>query len=148
MPKPGQADQANQTPAPSLTLTDIQGNTVSLEDYRGRWVLVNNWATWCPPCRAEMPELNAYYQDHKDEDFVLIGISAGDTPAQVLDFTESFGIQFPMWVDPGQKALSAFRMSALPNSFVIDPQGNVQMAWTGAVTLKELEEQVTPLLEQ
>jgi cytochrome c biogenesis protein CcmG/thiol:disulfide interchange protein DsbE len=151
-PKEGDAKSAApgeiNSPAPALTLTDIQGETVSLADYRGQWVLVNNWATWCPPCRAEMPELNAYYEAHKDEGFVLIGISAGDTHTQVVDFTDALGIQFPMWVDPQQEALRAFQMSALPNSFVIDPEGNVRLVWTGAVTLDTLEQKVTPLLQQ
>ena len=59
-------------PAPALTLTDMQDQTVSLADYKGQWVLVNNWATWCPPCRAEMPELNAFFEAHKDEGFVFV----------------------------------------------------------------------------
>jgi peroxiredoxin len=143
-----QEDELRGTPAPELTLTDVQGHTVSLSDYRGHWVLVNNWATWCPPCRAEMPELNAYYQAHKDDGFVLIGISAGDTQAQVADFVSAFGIRFPMWVDPQQAALSAFRMNALPNSFVIDPEGYVRTSWTGAVTLTDLENRVTSLMEE
>jgi cytochrome c biogenesis protein CcmG, thiol:disulfide interchange protein DsbE len=145
---PETTNGVTKTPVPALTLTDIQGNTVSLADYRGQWVLVNNWATWCPPCRAEMPELNAYYEAHKNEGFVLIGISAGDTQAQIVDFANAFGIKFPMWVDPQQQAMRTFQMSALPNSFVIDPQGNVEMVWTGAVTLADLEERVTPLLQQ
>jgi thiol-disulfide isomerase/thioredoxin len=73
-------------PAPTLTLTDMQDQTVSLSDYEGSWVLVNNWATWCPPCRAEMPELNAYYEAHKEEGFVLIGVSSGDTKNQIERF--------------------------------------------------------------
>ncbi len=134
-------------PAPELTLTDVQGQTVSLADYRGQWVLVNNWATWCPPCRAEMPELNAYYEAHKDEDFVLIGISSGDTQAQIEEFIQVYGLSFPMWQDPTSASLSAFRMDYLPSSFVIDPSGTVRLAWTGAITLQTLEEYVTPLLE-
>jgi peroxiredoxin len=135
-------------PAPELTLTDMQDQTVSLADYHGQWVLVNNWATWCPPCRAEMPELNAFYEAHKDEGFVLIAISSGDTKAQIADFTQQFGLSFPMWQDPTSASLRAFRMEYLPSSFVIDPSGTVRLAWTGAVSLETLEEYVTPLLQQ
>ena len=135
-------------PAPDLTLTDMQDQRVSLADYRGQWVLVNNWATWCPPCRAEMPELHAYYQAHKDEGFVLIAISSGDTKAQIADFTQEYGLSFPMWQDPTSASLRAFRMDYLPSSFVIDPSGTVRLAWTGAVSLETLEKYVTPLLEQ
>jgi peroxiredoxin len=135
-------------PAPSLTLVDMQDQTVSLTDYKGQWVLVNNWATWCPPCRAEMPELNAYYEAHKDEGFILVGISSGDTKSQIEDFIHEYGLSFPMWQDPTSASLSAFRMDYLPSSFVIDPSGNVRLAWTGAVSLTTLEEYVTPLLQQ
>jgi peroxiredoxin len=133
-------------PAPSLELTDMQDQTVSLADYRGQWVLVNNWATWCPPCRAEMPELNAYYEAHKDEGFVLIGISSGDTKTQIEDFIRENGLSIPMWQDPTSASLRAFRMDYLPSSFVIDPSGTVRLAWTGAVSLATLETYVTPLL--
>jgi peroxiredoxin len=133
-------------PAPSLELTDMQDHTVSLADYKGQWLLVNNWATWCPPCRAEMPELNAYYEAHKDEGFVLIGISSGDTKTQIEDFIQEYGLSFPMWQDPTSASLRAFRMDYLPSSFVIDPSGTVRLAWTGAVSLGTLETYVTPLL--
>ena len=135
-------------PAPELTLTDMQDQSVSLVDYRGQWVLVNNWATWCPPCRAEMPELNAYYEAHKDEGFVLVAISSGDTKDQIAVFTQEYGLRFPMWQDPTSASLRAFRMDYLPSSFVIDPSGTVRLAWTGAVSLETLEKYVTPLLQQ
>jgi len=132
--------------APALTLTDMQDRSVSLADYKGQWVLVNNWATWCPPCRAEMPELNEFYEAHKDEGFVLIGISSGDTKVQIEDFIQAYGLSFPMWQDPTSASLRAFRMDYLPSSFVIDPSGTVRLAWTGAVSLATLEEYVTPLM--
>jgi peroxiredoxin len=135
-------------PAPALTLTDMQDQTVSLEDYRGQWVLVNNWATWCPPCRAEMPELNAYYEAHKDDGFVLVGISSGDTKTQIADFIQEYRLSFPMWQDPTSASLRAFRMDYLPSSIVIDPSGTVRLVWTGAVSLETLEKYVTPLLQQ
>ena len=135
-------------PAPELTLTDMQDQAVSLADYKGQWVLVNNWATWCPPCRAEMPDLDAYYQAHKNEGFILIGISSGDTKTQIENFTHEYGLSFPMWQDPTGASLRAFRMNYLPSSFVIDPSGNVVLVWTGAVSLETLEDHVTPLLHQ
>jgi len=141
---PGQMDY----PAPKLTLTNMQDQTVSLADYRGQWLLVNNWATWCPPCRAEMPELNAYYEAHKDEGFVLVAISSGDTKAQIADFAQEYGLSIPMWQDPTSASLRAFHMDYLPSSFVIDPSGTVRLAWTGAVSRETLEEYVTPLLQQ
>lgn len=133
-------------PAPELDLVDLEGNAVSLSDYRGKVVLLNNWATWCPPCRAEMPELEAYYQAHAGEGFTLIGISAGDTAEQVQQFVMDYNTTFPMWLDPGSAALRAFRNDALPSSYVVDPNGTVRLAWSGAVSLERLEEYVTPLI--
>jgi len=133
--------------APELALTSIDGQVESLNDYKGQVILVNNWATWCPPCRAEMPELEAYFQSHKNNGFVLIGISAGDPADQVQDFIADFGLTFPMWLDPTMKSLDAFNSRSLPSSFVIDQTGIIRLAWTGAISLDMLEKYVTPLLE-
>jgi peroxiredoxin len=134
--------------APELNLVDLEGRQVSLDDYGGQVVLVNNWATWCPPCRAEMPILEAYYQDHKDEGFVLIGIEAGQPADEVEEFVNKYGISFPIWLDPESKAIIGFRNMALPSSYVIDPDGTIVLAWTGAVTLDSLEEYITPMLKE
>jgi cytochrome c biogenesis protein CcmG, thiol:disulfide interchange protein DsbE len=135
-------------PAPELILVDLSGEPVSLADYQDKVVLVNNWATWCPPCKAEMPDLEAYYQAHADEAFVLVGISAGDTAQQVASFIQEFGTSFPMWLDPDNAALRAFRNDALPSSYVIDTTGTVRLAWSGAISLEMLEQHVTPLIRE
>lgn len=135
-------------PAPQLTLTDLEGKVVSLADYSGYVILVNNWATWCPPCRDEMPILQAYYQDHQAKGFVLIGIEAGDSVAEVSAFVQQVGITFPIWLDEQNQALRAFANYALPNSYLIDRQGNVVMGWTGALSRLAMETYITPLLEE
>ncbi len=135
-------------PAPDLRLNDLEGNKVSLKDYQGKVILVNNWATWCPPCREEMPVLEAFYKDHKEQNFILVGIEAGEPADQVSLFVQSNGITFPVWLDPGNQALRAFRNDALPSSYIIDPQGMVRLAWAGMVNQGLLEKYVTPLLEK
>lgn len=134
--------------APALNLKDLQGNQVSLSDYRGQTVLINNWATWCPPCRAEMPELKAYFEEHKGQNFTVLGIEAGEPVAEVADFVKSYGLTFPIWVDPEQKALVAFNNLSLPSSYLVDPSGTVRLAWSGAISRAVLEQTVTPLLEK
>lgn len=134
-------------PAPEIKLLSIDGREVSLADYRGQFVMVNNWATWCPPCKAEMPDLNAYYLQHKDDNFTLIGIEAGDTSTNVSAVIEQLKIEYPIWLDPGEEALYAFQTTYLPSTFVVDPEGTVRMQWTGMISLKTLEKYVTPLLE-
>jgi len=134
--------------APSLALNDLRGEPVSLEDYRGTVVLVNNWATWCPPCKEEMPTLQAYFEDHRDQGFTIIAIEAGEPLAEIQAFVEDYGLTFPVWPDPGLKATAAFRNPGLPSSYVIDRQGNVRLAWAGAINRQMLEKHVTPFLEE
>ncbi len=134
--------------APILHLTDLKGQPVSLGDLRGTVVLLNTWASWCPPCRAEMPDLEAYFQEHKDEGFTLVGVNIGEGPGVVSEFASRVGITFPLWLDPTEQSLKAFRTISLPSSFVIDRQGTVRLAWSGATCLSQLEARVTPLLRQ
>jgi peroxiredoxin len=133
-------------PSPDLQLTDLNGQAVSLHDHLGEVVLVNNWATWCPPCRAEMPLLNEYYQAHQHQGFTIIAIEAGEPRAEVAQFAADNSLAFPVWLDPQQKALSAFRNFALPSTYAIDPQGNVFFVWAGPVSKAALEKYITPEL--
>lgn len=132
--------------APELSLRTVSGERQSLADYRGKVVLVNNWATWCPPCTAEMPELQAYYESRADDGLVIIAVEAGEPAAEVAAFVEQTGLTFPVWLDPWQDSIRAFRAPSLPNSFVIDETGTVRLAWTGAISHGMLEKYVTPLL--
>lgn len=135
-------------PAPELVLTDINGNLVNIADYQQKIVMINNWATWCPPCKAEMPTLEKYYKAHSDQGFMLLGIEAGDPNKDVASFVDELGITFPILTDPNTTSLTAFRNDSLPSSYVIDRNGNVILAWTGPINRDMLEKYVTPLLEQ
>lgn len=133
-------------PAPSLSLQNINGRTESLLDYRDQVVLVNNWATWCPPCKAEMPTLVSYYQDHLAEGFVIISIEAGESQQQVQEFATQYKMTFPIWLDPGGVAMDAFKNQNLPSSYVIDRSGVIRVMWVGEINRAMLEKYVTPLL--
>ncbi len=135
-------------PAPDLSLTSIDGRAESLADFRTQVVLVNNWATWCPPCKAEMPTLEAFYESHAAEGLQIIAVEAGDPQPSVLKFAQSQGLQFHVWVDRQTLSLAAFRNQNLPNSYVIDRTGTVRYTWTGAIDRGMLEKYVTPLLTQ
>lgn len=132
--------------APSLTLNDLRGQSHSLSDYQGQVVLVNLWATWCPPCKAEMPTLNAYYQAHREKGFALIAINAGDPAELVQDFVKTYNLSLIIWLDPQNQASRAFQVMSYPSSFVIDRKGTVRLAWVGAITRNMLEKYVTPLI--
>lgn len=134
--------------APELSLENVEGETESLKDYRGKVVLVNNWATWCPPCKAEIPTLEAYYEAHKEQGFVIIGIEAGDPQPAVLNFVKTAGITYPVWIDLKNASLRAFGTGGLPNSFVIDRQGTVRLAWVGEINRAMLEKYVTPIISE
>ncbi len=135
-------------PAPELSLNDLDDQPVSLEDYRGTVVLVNNWATWCPPCKAEMPTLQAYYEKHRQKGFTIIAIESGDPVPEVKKFVQDYGLTFPVWSDLSLKSIAAFRNPGLPSSYVIDREGTVRLAWSGAISREMLEKYVTPLLEE
>ena len=132
--------------APQLSLTDLQGNPVSLNDYLGKVVLVNNWATWCPPCKAEMPELQAYYKAHAGQNFVIIAIESGEPAGTVSSFATQLGMTFPVWLDAKGAAVDAFKNWSLPSSYLVDQSGTLRMSWTGSVNQPTLEKYVTPLL--
>jgi thiol-disulfide isomerase/thioredoxin len=133
-------------PAPELSLQNVNGKTESLINYRDKVVLVNNWATWCPPCKAEIPTLEAYYKTHNEEGFVIIGIEAGESQNDVFQFVQGANITYPIWFDLKNASLQAFRSPNLPNSFVIDRKGTVRLAWVGEINQEMLEKYVTPLL--
>jgi len=134
-------------PAPELTLTDTQSVSQSLGDYRGEVVLVNLWATWCAPCREEMPTLQAFYDKHRKNGFVIIAVNDGDPTADVLQFVKDYKLTFPVWLDPTYVATQhAFKTLNLPSSFVIDRSGTTQLMWVGGISRGMLEKHVTPLI--
>lgn len=130
----------------NFTLSDVNGKQVQLSDYAGRPVLINAWATWCPPCKEEMPTLNAYYQDHRQDGFVVVAIEDGEPLADVAAYARDHGLTFPVWPDLKWVATTAFKTDALPSSFVIDRTGRVVLSWTGPITRASLEKYVTPLI--
>jgi cytochrome c biogenesis protein CcmG/thiol:disulfide interchange protein DsbE len=135
--------------APTLTLNDIRGTANSLSNYLGQVVLVNLWATWCPPCKAEMPLLQDYYLHHKNEGFVVIAIEDGDPTPDVISFIDNYGLTFQVWLDPTYQATDqAFKTKNLPSSYVIDRVGKVRLAWVGAINAANLEKYVTPLIKE
>ena len=133
-------------PAPQLSLENIQGKTESLADFRDKVLLVNNWATWCPPCKAEMPTLVAFYNEHAKNGLMIVAIEAGEPKDLVQQYADQFKMPFSVWLDPQGKSLDAFKNQNLPNSYVIDRAGIVRLMWTGEINRAALEKYVTPLL--
>ncbi len=135
--------------APALSLTDLGGQPVSLAALRGQVILVNLWATWCPPCKKEMPELESFYKKHKDDGFTIVAINDGDPTADVVQFVNDYRLTFPVWLDPTYVATErAFKTLNLPSSYVINREGKVVLSWLGGINRKNLEKYVTPVIEE
>ncbi len=107
-----------------FTLTDLQGKPWNLRSLRGKVVLVNFWATWCPPCRKEMPDLDALYQRYQEQGFVILAIS-DEEAAKVTPFIAERKISYPILLDPGRKVNDLFQVEGIPKSFVYDREGKL-----------------------
>ena len=118
-----EADDAKRQQA-DFALTDLQGKTWNLKDLRSKVVLLNFWATWCPPCRKEMPDLEALYLRFKDQGFVVLAISDEDA-AKVSPFLTERNITYPVLLDPGRKVNEEFQIEGIPKSFVYDRGGKL-----------------------
>jgi len=134
--------------APALTLEDLSGKSVSLEGHLGSVVLVNLWATWCPPCREEMPTLQRFYEKYEANGFALIAINQEETSDVVVPFVKEFGLTFPVWLDIDYQAQRVFSTMNLPSSYVIDRNGRVRLMWIGGISKKNLEKYVPDLIEE
>ena len=107
-----------------FTLSDLQGKSWTLKDLHGKIVLVNFWATWCPPCRKEMPDLETLYKRFKDQGFVVLAISDEEAD-KVKPFLAEKGFTYPILLDPGRKVNDLFRIEGIPKSFVYDRRGKL-----------------------
>ncbi len=125
--------------APDFTLTDLDGNQVSLSDFRGKTVLINFWATWCPPCRKEMPDIESLYQQYKDLDFVVLGVDIAESADNVRRFVKQGGYSWTFVIDAGYQAAVAYQVRAIPSSFFLDEEGVVRAAHVGYMTKRAME---------
>jgi len=107
-----------------FTLTDLQGKSWTLKELQGKVVLVNFWATWCPPCRKEMPDLEALYKQFKDQGFLVLAISDEEV-GKVQPYIDKYQYTYPILLDPGRKVHQAFNIEGIPKSFVYDRGGKL-----------------------
>ena len=119
--------------APDFDLTTLDGERVRLSDYRGKRVMLNFWATWCPPCRAEMPDMQKFYED---KDVVVLAVNLIETesnPDNVQDFIDEFGITFTIPLDEGSDVAGQYEIFAYPTSLMIDSNGYIHSKFMGAI---------------
>jgi peroxiredoxin len=131
---------------PDLTLNDLSGKQVKLSNYAGKPVLINAWATWCPPCRAEMPDLNEFYQAHQAEGFTVLAINAGEDSTTVSSFINEKGFTFPVLLDPDTVTLSNMGIDSFPTSILVGRDGVIKTIHIGMLTPESLANEITPLV--
>lgn len=112
-------------PAPAFSLPSMDGGKMTLADYRGKVVLLNFWATWCPPCKEEMPSMQKLYEHFKDRDFVMLTVSIDDHSEDVAPFMKELGLTFPVGFDPGAVVGGEYGLTGVPETFLIDKTGVV-----------------------
>ena len=128
-----QAAEEEGIVAPNFTLKSLDGEEVSLSQFRGKYVLVNFWATWCGPCKIEMPSLEAVYQRFKNKNFALLAISNDMFGATIVKpFVKANHLNFTILLDQRLKTSNAFGVTSLPSTFMIDPKGEIIGALFGA----------------
>ncbi|RME99523.1 MAG: hypothetical protein D6768_14895 [Chloroflexi bacterium] len=132
-------------PAPDFTLAGLDGRPVSLADYRGRVVLVNFWATWCPTCVTEMPDYEQVYRQFSP-DFVVLGVNLQESPAQVEKYAAGLGLSFPVLLDAdGQVTNRQYRVTGMPGSFIINRDGVIIYRHAGPMPAKTLRTKLADL---
>jgi len=132
-------------PAPDFTLKNLSGENVTLSKLQGQVVLINFWATWCAPCRAEMPELQRRYDALKDQGFTVLAVDDDEAAQEVAAFAEAYKLTFPILLDPGESVVGLYRIYAFPTTFIVDRQGVVQKLHIGALTESALDQYLTDL---
>lgn len=130
-------------------LSGLDGKQYQLSDYRGKWVLVNYWATWCPPCLEEMPELELFHANHKDKDAVVLGLNMEDIPGEKLKkFVDQQFVSYPILLLNRNSQVPFGRVAALPTSFLISPRGEIIARQVGTVTAESIERFMASYMEK
>ena len=132
--------------APELKLTNLSGEPVDLADLKGKVVLVQFWATYCPPCRKEMPSMNRLVEKMGDTPFVILAVNMGETKGEVDAFVQEVGPEFPILLDSAGDSIGAWKVFAAPSNFVIDPEGKIRYTLFGGVEWDE--EQIVSTLKE
>ena len=135
---------AAAAPSPALVLPRLDGGTVDLSALRGKVVAVNFWATWCGPCRAEIPELARFWSEHRDRCFEVLGVAEESARADVQRLAAA--IPYPILLDERAQELGPWNVSSYPHTFVVDAEGKIRRVFQGAVDRSDLEQAVLPLL--
>lgn len=121
-----------------FTMQSLAGETYTLSELRGQWVVVNFWATWCAPCREEMPELQAISENYADN-LVMLGINNRESAERIQAYADELGIRFPLLLDPDDSVLLNYQVINLPQTLIVDPNGELVWRRFGPINLEEFD---------
>ena len=144
----GNGANAATTPAPDFTMTDADGATLTLADFKGKPVLLNFWASWCGPCASEMPDIQSAWEEHgNDVEFVIVNMTGmnGETEQSAKAFLAENNYTFPCYFDANNSAASAFGVSSIPQTYLINAEGNIIGAYMGAMDASVLAQGIDML---
>lgn len=134
--------------APAFTLTDLDGETHHLMDFHGRPIIINFWATWCPPCREEMPDLQRVYEQYQADDLVILAINNDEPPQVIREFVEEHDLTFLMLLDETNVVTRLYEVQSYPSTFFIDRSGRIRHdTYSGPLTESYIESIVLELLD-
>ncbi len=125
-------------PAPGFELASLSGESIQLEDYRGKPVLLNFWATWCAPCRLEMPAFQSRFEKHASE-LAIVAVNNAESPAEVQAFVDEFSLTFDILLDPEAEVQRLYRVRGYPTSLLIDAEGVIRVQHIGLMTEGQLD---------
>jgi peroxiredoxin len=149
LPVTGQWQDGGRTPAADFALPTMAGDTLRLSDLRGKVVVLNFWATWCPPCREEVPDFIALQDELRDRDVVFVGVSVDeDGFAAVRPFAEAFGINYPLVIDDGTVSPQYEGITGLPTTYLINRRGEIEHYMPGALSEAALRPALVALLDE
>jgi cytochrome c biogenesis protein CcmG, thiol:disulfide interchange protein DsbE len=144
----GEAKIVVGDPVPDRVLPVLGGpGRGSIADYRGRWVLVNLWASWCIPCRQEAPALDEFARRYRKDGVSVLGINVQDNSDDALAFLHQYKVRYPQLRSVGDERSAAFGSTGVPENFLVDPQGRLALIWRGPVDQGFLEDEVVPIVE-
>jgi peroxiredoxin len=132
--------------APNFTLTTLDGKQMSLHDLKGKAVMINFWGTWCPPCRAEMPAIQAAYMSNKDKGFEVVSVNIRENEVPVANFVSQYGLSFPIWMDKDRYVVKLYKIGPIPSTFFIDPDGVIVKRIEGPLQISQLQYYIEQLL--
>ena len=132
--------------APNFQLPTLTGKPMSLQQLKGKAVVLNFWGSWCEPCRTEMPALTEIYRRYRAKGIVVIGINIAETDVTATQFVKQYKLDFPIWMDRDREVVDLYRIGPIPSTYFIDPTGKIAYVKEGPLALNELEKIILSIM--